>query len=76
MQVTKITVSRAVKINTGNYENTDVGITLEASVQQDESVLNAAKDLIALTEPILRDKIDDIELGKRKAQSKASRYGV
>lgn len=38
MQVKELTVRRMVKINLGNYENTDVGVSLTTVIEEGESV--------------------------------------
>lgn len=34
MKIEKVSVRRAAKINTGNYENTDVAVELEAKAKR------------------------------------------
>lgn len=82
-QVTSITIKRACKINLGNYENTDIGVELSANVGEGESVnltalalVNTTQALVNACDEILKAKIDAIELGERKAKSKAVRFGV
>ncbi len=73
---TQVTVRRAIKINVGNYENTDTAIEISATVLDNESYNLIAKAMLAQCDEILRDKCDEIELGKRKATSKAGRFGI
>lgn len=76
MQVTTIRVRRAAKINTGNYENTDISYEFEAAVSVDEDLSAAVLNLTSKCDEALRNKIDEVELGTRKVQSKAKRFGV
>lgn len=76
MDITAITVCRSVKISTGNYENTDVSVELSGTFTAGEDKTLAAVELINRCDAILKIKIDEIELGKRSANSKASRFGV
>ena len=76
MQVKEITVSRAVKINVKNYENTDIGVTITASVDKDEDASAVYQTLAQNTRDLIRAEVDAIELGQRQANSKASRFGV
>jgi hypothetical protein len=71
-----ITVRRAAKINTGNYENTDVFVELVSDVPTSHTYEDVADSLLRQADTILKKKIDDIELGKREAKSKAGRFGV
>lgn len=74
MQVKKVSVKRSAKINTGNYENTDVSVELEASVSSNEDVFDVERDLMEMADEMLAEKIDAIELGERRAASKANRF--
>lgn len=76
MNITSITVRREAKINTGNYENTTVSVELTASVGDGETYAEVATRLVEACDILIRNKVDDIELGKRKAESKAKRFGV
>lgn len=76
MRVTKISVRRSAKINTGNYENTDVEVTLEAQLGVDDTVDGAFRALGGVADALVREKVDDIEMGKRKVASKAGRFGI
>lgn len=72
----QVTVKRSVKVNLGNYENTDVGIEISATVPGDEDVQVVARDMVAQADAFLRNKVDEIELGQRKEKSKAGRFGI
>ncbi len=76
MHVTEITVSRTVKINVKNYENTDIGVTLTAALDKDEDATVVYQTLAQNTRDLIRAEVDAIELGQLKANSKASRFGV
>jgi len=76
MRITKVAVKRSAKINTGNYENTDISVELEASVNVGEDELEVQRALMKLADSMLAEKIDDIELGAQRAKSKASRFGA
>ncbi len=76
MQVKEITVSRAVKINVKNYENTDVGVTLTAILNESDDPTTAYQTLAQNTRDLIRAEVDAIELGQRQADSRASRFGV
>lgn len=72
---TIVRVRRAVKVSTGNYENTDISIELEETCSSEglDFTVNA---LTNYAKNYLREQIDEIELGKRKVVSKASRFGL
>lgn len=74
----KVSVKRSVKINTGNYENTDLCVEIEDDVREryGETPEDAIKRLMLIAEGALREKVDDIELGERKDKSKAKRFGL
>ena len=74
MRIDKVAVKRSAKINTGNYENTDVSVELEAKVGVNEDVVEVERALMDLADEMLAEKIDAIELGERRAKSKASRF--
>lgn len=74
MKIEKVSVRRAAKINTGNYENTDVAVELEAKVGLNDDVVEVERALMDLADEMLAEKIDAIELGERKALSKAKRF--
>ncbi len=76
MHITEITVSRTVKINVKNYENTDIGVTLTATLDKDDDATRVYQDLTQSTRDLIRTEVDAIELGQHKANSKASRFGV
>jgi subtilase family serine protease len=76
MRISKIAVRRAAKVNTGNYENTDVEVSLEATLDVGESATTAYYQLTATADALVREKVDEIELGKRKVASKAGRFGI
>lgn len=76
MQVTEITVSRTVKINVKNYENTDIGVTLTAILDKEDDASEVYRTLAQNTRDLIRAEVDAIELGQRTANSKASRFGV
>jgi len=74
LNITKVAVRRAAKINTGNYENTDVSVELEASVGLTDNVIEVERALMDLADEMLAEKIDAVELGDRRAKSKANRF--
>lgn len=74
MRVSRIAVTRSAKINTGNYENTDVTVSLEAELDVGEDASASCTRLMGMADDMLGDKIDEIELGERKAKSKAVRF--
>ena len=76
LNITKVAVRRAAKINTGNYENTDVSVELEASVGVTDNVVEVEVEraLMDMTDEMLAEKIDAVELGDRRAKSKANRF--
>lgn len=76
MRVTKVAVKRAAKINVGNYENTDVSVELEAEVGSMENALDVERALMEMADEMLAEKVDAIELGDRRAKSKAKRFGA
>lgn len=76
MRVSEITVRRAAKVSTGDYENTDVEVTLKGVLDLGDSAVSAYDELTTMADAMVRNKIDEIELGKRKVQSKAGRFGV
>lgn len=76
MRVTKLAVRRAVKINTGSYENTDIEVAIEAAVDAGDNVGQAYADLMATADNMVREKVDEIEIGKRRTASKAGRFGL
>jgi len=74
LNITKVAVRRAAKINTGNYENTDVSVELEASVGVTDNVIEVERALMDMADEMLAEKIDAVELGDRRAKSKANRF--
>lgn len=74
LNITKVAVRRAAKINTGNYENTDVSVELEASVGVTDNVVEVERALMDMADEMLAEKIDAVELGDRRAKSKANRF--
>ncbi len=76
MKIREITVSRTVKINVKNYENTDIGVTLTAILEDEEDATAAYEVLAQNTRDLIRAEVDAIELGQRTSNSKASRFGV
>lgn len=76
MRVTKVAVKRSAKINVGNYENTDVSVELEAEVGTMENAYDVEKALMDMADEMLADKVDTIEMGDRRAKSKARRFGA
>lgn len=76
MQVTEITVARAVKINVKNYENTDITVTITATVDKDEDATAVYQVLSQNTRDLIRTEVDAVELGQHAADSMASRFGV
>lgn len=76
MKIISVTIRRAAKVSTGNYENTDIEITLVAEVHEGEAALSVAEDLTSTANAFLKQKIDDIEQGKRELKFKAHRFGV
>lgn len=53
MKITKISRTRAHKVNLGNYENIMLGSTIEAELEDGEDVEDAADDLDALLDAVL-----------------------
>lgn len=76
MYVNGISVRRAAKIKTGNYENTDVEVTVDAVLDVGDNVQAVQAHVMAIADGIIREKVDEIEIGKRREQSKAGRFGV
>lgn len=74
LNITKVAVRRAAKINTGNYENTDVSVELEASVGVTDNVVEVERALMDMADEMLAEKIDAVEVGDRRAKSKANRF--
>lgn len=68
-----VTIRRAAKINIGNYENTDVEVTLTREFDDAE---NGATILKEKTAKILAELVDEVELKTTKSKSKAGRFGV
>lgn len=77
MRVNSVKIVREAKISVAQYENTLVRIELEAQVDygNGETIESVSQALTTKCDVYLRDKIDEIELGKRKVQSKANRFG-
>jgi len=76
MKVTHVTVSRTVKVNIKNYENTDIGVILAAEVEDGEDFTAVHNTLTQLTRDFIRHEIDSVEINARNTQSKAARFGV
>ena len=68
-----VTIRRAAKINIGNYENTDVEITLSGEFDDAETGATILKEKTAR---VLSELIDEVELKTTKSKSKAGRFGV
>ena len=68
--------SRSATINLGNYESTKIEISVVAEFDKGDNVDGAYEELVNQVDNALKQKIDDIELGKREAKSKAKRFGV
>ncbi len=74
----KVAVRKSVLISSGQYENVRVECEFETQIEGD-SVADLQKEAGRLTEVAnnyLREEVDAVELKTRKAQSKASRYGL
>lgn len=76
MNITSVRIRRAVKVNLGNYENTDIIMELESPVTATDNIQVIAAELTAEINTYLRNAVDEIELGKRKSESKAKRFGL
>ncbi len=76
MQVKEMTVRRSVKINTGNYENTDVDVSLSVTIEKGEDASTVYQTIAQNVRDLVSAEVDAIELGQRTAKSKASRFGV
>lgn len=68
-----VTIRRAAKINIGNYENTDVEVTLAGEFDDAETGVSILKEKTAR---VLSELIDEVELKTTKSKSKAGRFGV
>lgn len=75
---TRLTVRRAAKISTAQYENTTVEIELSEDWNEAMGFTEsqALESLISRCDAALKRKIDEIELGKIQSKSRASRFGV
>ncbi len=71
-----LTLRRAAKINIGNYENTDVEVTLSVDVQYTSSLTESFKSLSDQVNDLLKMEVDRVELGQVKSKSKAARFGA
>ena len=76
MRISKMTVGRSAKVNTGNYENTDIHVVLEATLDPTDDATVSYHMLMANADALLKHKVDEIELGVAKVKSKAGRFGV
>lgn len=74
----KLTVRRAAKINLGNYENTDIAVELEVDISNETAIPLEThfEHTLAEVNKLLRNAVDQVELGNVKAKSKAARFGV
>ncbi len=71
-----LTLRRAAKINIGNYENTDVEVTLSVDVQYTSSLTESFKSLSDQVNDLLKMEVDRVDLGQVKSKSKAARFGA
>jgi hypothetical protein len=77
--ITVVRIKKAVKVSTGNYENTDISMELESTIpiEDAEKKIDAAvKEMTDYINTYLKNAVDEIELGKRKSESKARRFGL
>ena len=75
-RIKEFTYTRTATVNLGNYESTRVEVSQTVEVDARSDANTAWNDLVADVDATLAEKIDDIELGVKKANSRASRFGV
>jgi len=71
MEITTITVSRAVKINLGNYENTDINVSVSVAVG-DGSVMTAYEEASRYVRTMVGAEMSHLTGHKKDP----ARYGV
>jgi len=75
MRPTKISLTRNVKINIGNYETTDLSLTVEGELEVDESIEDAYKYCEEKIAECLTPAIEMTDSTNR-TNRKAKRYGL
>ena len=71
MKVTTITVSRAVKVNLGNYENTDISVSVSVAVE-DGTIEDAYDEASHYVRDMVRAELAHLTGHKKDP----ARYGV
>jgi len=79
MNITTITVTRAAKVNLGNYENVDISVTMTAQVDEDAAQKDPISNASAVSELVgaaLRVELEELLTRIGKSPAAASRFGV
>ncbi len=65
MEETKITASYSRKVNTGNYENYEIGMSSEALLDEDDDPDEAQKELQKKVQKRVEDRITRREAARK-----------
>jgi hypothetical protein len=79
VEVDRVMVAKTICISTGKFETTKVSIELEYKCREGEDRFDGPSAADALTDEVnayLRNEADKIDAAKRRANSRAGRFGV
>lgn len=76
MRIIEVTYETGVTISTGQFENRKLNFKAAAVVEPLETAEDAKARLTKVIDSWLREAVDEVELGKRKSESKTHRFGL